>query len=86
MRIRYLNLDSLKVHPDRCYHCGSTDNLQIKPDLLMETYKSVLPLCTDCQDKGLNFFCRMPNKLKNENVVNRVFIESLFSIIQSINK
>src|SRR2546423_5402932 len=41
-----------KVHPDRCYHCGSTDNLQIKPDLLMETYKSVLPLCTDCQDKG----------------------------------
>ena len=53
-----------KVHPDRCYHCGSTKDLQDKPNLLMETYKSVLPLCANCQDKGLDFFCRMPKQTK----------------------
>ena len=37
-----------KVHSDRCYYCGSTENLQDKSNLLMETYKSVLPLCAIC--------------------------------------
>ncbi|CAB4435728.1 unnamed protein product [Rhizophagus irregularis] len=53
-----------KVHSDRCYHCGSTDDLQDKPDSLMEKYKSILSLCAGCQDKGLDFFCRMPIQTK----------------------
>jgi hypothetical protein len=53
-----------KSHPDRCYHCGSTEDLQNKPNLLMEAYKSVLSLCANCQDKGLDFFCRMPKQTK----------------------
>ncbi|GET61586.1 hypothetical protein RhiirA1_467939 [Rhizophagus irregularis] len=46
-----------KVHSDQYYHCGSTDDLQDKPNSLIEKYKLILSLCIGCQDKELDFFC-----------------------------
>lgn len=46
-----------------CYHCGSKDDTEIPPALL-ESYKSVHPVCAVCLSQGIEYRKRAPCKRK----------------------
>ena len=51
-----------KAKSERCYWCGSKDNLQVKPQNLVDSYQIVYPLCDICCDEGNDFYCRLAKK------------------------
>lgn len=56
---------SRKVKPERCYWCGSKDDLQVKPQNLIDSYQLVYPLCDNCHDEGNDFYYRLAKKTNN---------------------
>ena len=51
-----------KTKPERCYWCGSEEDLQIKPQNLIDTYQMVYPLCGNCYEEGIDFYYRLAKK------------------------
>ena len=54
-----------KVKPERCYWCGSEEDLQVKPQNLIDSYQLVYPLCSNCYDEGNDFYYRLAIKTNN---------------------
>ena len=60
MELTYYSCRKTKL--ERCYWCGFKEDLQVKPQHLIDTYQMVYPLCNNCHEEGIDFYCRLAKK------------------------
>ena len=60
MELAYYSCRKSKI--ERCYWCGSKEDLQVKPQDLVDNYQIVYPLCGICHIEGIYFHYRLAKK------------------------